>query len=168
MAPIQRVFPGFALIFFAALWAVVFGALAVQPAAAQNGRLGTSGLSLPRFVSLKSGEVNLRTGPGKRYPIDWIYRRRGLPVEVIQGNKVVEIRCQGIDKGALVQHILRQHKDHYMILCFGDDRTDEEMFAALPPRAWTCRIGDRVTQARYFLNNPEETKQILSKLSELG
>ena len=84
MAPIQRVFPGFALIFlFAALWAVVFGVLAAQPAAAQDDRLGTSGLSLPRFVSLKSGKVNLRTGPGKRYPIDWIYRRRGLPVEVI-------------------------------------------------------------------------------------
>ena len=80
MAPIQRVFPGFALILCAALWTA---ALAAPPAAAQGDRLGTSGLSLPRFVSLKSGEVNLRTGPGKRYPIDWIYRRRGLPVEVI-------------------------------------------------------------------------------------
>ena len=40
-------------------------------------------LPLPRFVSLKSSEVNLRTGPGKRYPIDWVYHRRGLPVEII-------------------------------------------------------------------------------------
>jgi SH3-like domain-containing protein len=32
---------------------------------------------------LRSGEVNLRTGPGIRYPIDWVYKRRGLPVEVI-------------------------------------------------------------------------------------
>lgn len=56
---------------------------ALSMAAAQDARLGTSGLPLPRFVSLKSGEVNLRTGPGKRYPIDWIYRRRGLPVEII-------------------------------------------------------------------------------------
>lgn len=40
-------------------------------------------LPLPRFVSLKSSEVNLRTGPGKRYPIDWVYQRRGLPVEII-------------------------------------------------------------------------------------
>lgn len=43
----------------------------------------TSGLPLPRFVSLRSDEVNLRTGPGVRYPIDWIYTRRDLPVEVI-------------------------------------------------------------------------------------
>jgi SH3-like domain-containing protein len=43
----------------------------------------TSGLPLPRFVSLRSDEVNLRTGPGVRYPIDWIYSRKDLPVEVV-------------------------------------------------------------------------------------
>lgn len=43
----------------------------------------TSGLPLPRFVSLKSDEVNLRAGPGVRYPIDWIYLRKDLPVEVV-------------------------------------------------------------------------------------
>jgi SH3-like domain-containing protein len=43
----------------------------------------TSGLPLPRFVSLRSDEVNLRTGPGVRYPVDWIYTRREMPVEVI-------------------------------------------------------------------------------------
>ncbi len=46
-------------------------------------RPGRTGLPLPRFVSLRAGEVNLRTGPGVRYPIDWVYRRRHLPVEVI-------------------------------------------------------------------------------------
>ncbi len=40
-------------------------------------------LPLPRFVSLKSAQVNLRTGPGIRYPIEWVYQRRALPVEVI-------------------------------------------------------------------------------------
>ncbi|MBT3629363.1 MAG: hypothetical protein HOF33_09070 [Rhodospirillaceae bacterium] len=39
-------------------------------------------LPLPRFVTLKSSEVNLRTGPGTRYPIDWVYQRRALPVEI--------------------------------------------------------------------------------------
>jgi len=42
-----------------------------------------SGLPLPRFVSLRADEVNLRTGPGKRYPIEWIYSRKDLPVEVV-------------------------------------------------------------------------------------
>ena len=42
-----------------------------------------SGLPLPRYVALRASEVNLRTGPGLRYPIDWVYTRSGLPVEVI-------------------------------------------------------------------------------------
>src|SRR5690606_25372001 len=42
-----------------------------------------SGLPLPRFVSFRAEEVNLRTGPGVQYPVDWVYRRRNLPVEVI-------------------------------------------------------------------------------------
>ena len=39
--------------------------------------------NLPRFVSLLADKVNLRAGPGVRYPINWIYLREGLPVEVI-------------------------------------------------------------------------------------
>lgn len=44
---------------------------------------GTTGLPVPRFVSLRADKVNLRTGPGLRYPIDWVFQRRGLPVEVL-------------------------------------------------------------------------------------
>ena len=40
-------------------------------------------LPLPRFVSLRSGEANLRTGPGVQYPVDWVYRKKGLPLQVI-------------------------------------------------------------------------------------
>lgn len=40
-------------------------------------------LPLPRFVSLRTDPVNLRTGPGVRYPVDWVYVRRKLPVEII-------------------------------------------------------------------------------------
>ncbi|MDO9382133.1 MAG: SH3 domain-containing protein [Hyphomicrobiaceae bacterium] len=43
-----------------------------------------TGLPLPRFVSLKSDRVNLRSGPGTDYPTAWVYRRAGLPVEVIK------------------------------------------------------------------------------------
>lgn len=46
-------------------------------------RIGKSGLPLPRYGSLKSDEVNVRKGPGQQYPISWVYRRAGLPVEII-------------------------------------------------------------------------------------
>lgn len=42
-----------------------------------------SALPIPRFVSLRTDPINLRTGPGVRYPVEWVYLRRRLPVEVI-------------------------------------------------------------------------------------
>jgi SH3-like domain-containing protein len=40
-------------------------------------------LPLPRFASLRSNEINLRTGPGTNYPVDWVLTRRAMPVEVL-------------------------------------------------------------------------------------
>lgn len=54
-----------------------------SPAFAATGS-GESGLPLPRFASLKSDEVNVRSGPGTRYPIQWVYRRDGLPIEITE------------------------------------------------------------------------------------
>jgi SH3-like domain-containing protein len=41
-------------------------------------------LPVPRFVSLRADEVNLRTGPGERYPIEWVLTKKGLPVEIVE------------------------------------------------------------------------------------
>ncbi|MDP6572893.1 MAG: SH3 domain-containing protein [Rhodospirillales bacterium] len=57
--------------------------LALTAARADAVAAETTGLPLPRFVSLRADEVNLRTGPGVQHPIDWVYRRRHLPVEII-------------------------------------------------------------------------------------
>jgi len=40
--------------------------------------------ALPRFMTLRAEEVNARTGPGTRHPVEWRFTRRDLPVEVIQ------------------------------------------------------------------------------------
>ena len=53
---------------------------AAPPAEPTKG--SATGLPLPRFASLKTDEVNLRSGPGVRYPIEWVYQRRDLPVEI--------------------------------------------------------------------------------------
>ncbi len=63
------------------LWlAAVTGPLVINSAAQAQDQP----LPLPRFASLDSGEANLRAGPGKDYPILWVYQRKGLPVEIIQ------------------------------------------------------------------------------------
>ena len=43
-----------------------------------------TGLPLPRFAALRSDEVNMRSGPGTRFPIEWTYQRRELPVEIVR------------------------------------------------------------------------------------
>jgi SH3-like domain-containing protein len=45
--------------------------------------LSETGLPLPRFVSLRGPQTNLRAGPGKTYPISWVFLRKHLPVEII-------------------------------------------------------------------------------------
>lgn len=51
-------------------------------AAAQSKASVRSGLPIPRFISISSKTANLRTGPGKRYPVTWVYKRRGVPLLV--------------------------------------------------------------------------------------
>jgi SH3-like domain-containing protein len=55
-------------------------AVAAQPASETVGP--TSGLPLPRFVSLKADKVNMHVGPAKNYEVKWRYQRAGLPVEI--------------------------------------------------------------------------------------
>lgn len=67
---------------------MVFGLVAIWFAAplmaADEDVYNNSGLPIPRFVSLKSDKVFVRAGPGLRYPIKWVFKKEGLPVEIIQ------------------------------------------------------------------------------------
>lgn len=45
-------------------------------------------LAIPRFVSLKMGEVNLRTGPGGRYPIKYVYKKKHYPMEIVDEHEL--------------------------------------------------------------------------------
>lgn len=62
----------------AALSLVVALLLSGLPAA-----LAETGLPLPRFASLRSSKVHLRTGPGVRYPVEWVFVYRSMPVEIV-------------------------------------------------------------------------------------
>ncbi len=53
-----------------------------QPAEPQKG--SATGQPIPRFAALRSDEVNMRVGPGTRYPVDWVYRRKDMPVEILR------------------------------------------------------------------------------------
>jgi len=63
--------------------ALILSFLVVTSSFVTRAQVSGSGLPLPRFVSLRAGEVNLRTGPGVQYPVEWVYRKSGLPLEII-------------------------------------------------------------------------------------
>jgi SH3-like domain-containing protein len=54
-----------------------------EAAAQSGGRQTPSGLPVPRYVSLKFDKVNARGGPGDDYDLKWVYRVKGLPVQVV-------------------------------------------------------------------------------------
>jgi SH3-like domain-containing protein len=69
------------------LWMVMafFGLIQPVKSYAQGPEVfNNSGLPIPRFVSLRSDKVFVRTGPAQRYPIKWIFVKKGMPIEIIQ------------------------------------------------------------------------------------
>jgi SH3-like domain-containing protein len=64
--------------------AMIMGGAGSAGAQSADAVQGLSGLPVPRFVSLAASEANMRSGPGDRYPITWVYTRRGLPMEVLR------------------------------------------------------------------------------------
>ena len=65
------------LALIACLGVVLVPAFAADEPAAQP-------LPVPRFVTLNTDEVNLRTGPGLRYPVKLVLKKEGLPVQIIK------------------------------------------------------------------------------------
>jgi trehalose 6-phosphate synthase/phosphatase len=87
-----------------------------------------------------------------------------IDVQILRGNKVIEIRNPGINKGVAVQQWLCK-ADFDFILAMGDDWTDEDTFAILPARAYSFRLGETArTQARYYLRDPGEVIRFLENL----
>ena len=83
-------------------------------------RPGRTGLPIPRFVSLRKELVNLRRGPGMRYPIDWVYQRRDLPVEVIDEFEIWrQVRDHDGTTGWVHQGLIKGERH---LLVVGQDR----------------------------------------------
>lgn len=86
-------------------------------------------------------------------------------LQILQGNKVVEIKSPDYTKGSEVKRLLQQ--DSYdFILAMGDDTTDDDMFRALPDTAITVKVGSTSEYARYNLEEQKEVLPFLARLVE--
>jgi len=86
-------------------------------------------------------------------------------LQVIDGNKVLEVRMIGVDKGAAAINMLTALEPDF-ILCIGDDATDEDMFRALRDKAYTIKIGRANTSAQYTILSQKEVFPFLRRFIE--
>lgn len=86
-----------------------------------------------------------------------------LHVNLVLGNKIVEVRPAGIDKG-VAANIFLKDKPYDFILAVGDDSTDEDMFRSLPSNAITITVGIKKSFAKYSAKSYIEVRNLLKSL----
>ena len=89
-----------------------------------------------------------------------------IPLAVIQGNKVIEVKPAQHSKGTVALTILEQ-KPYNFIISIGDDATDEDMFRQLPNWAYTVKVGPGLTAARYRLARQQDVESLLHHIQEV-
>jgi len=90
------------------------------------------------------------------------------PVEILAGNRVIEIRPYGVHKGRIVPPLPPERLATTAVVAIGDDRTDEDLFGALPPEAITIKVGPGDTKARFRIEGVAAVRGLLKTLLETG
>ncbi|MGE3609811.1 MAG: bifunctional alpha,alpha-trehalose-phosphate synthase (UDP-forming)/trehalose-phosphatase [Bacteriovoracaceae bacterium] len=96
-----------------------------------------------------------------------------LPVQVVRGKKVIEVKSIHANKGVFVQTWLQQlppEERPDIIVAIGDDTTDEDMFSTLNDQkeipSYCIKVGNENTLARYYINEQFLVNPLLEKISE--
>ena len=90
-----------------------------------------------------------------------------LDVGVFEGSKILEVRQLGINKGRAVERWLEGNKWDF-ITAAGDDYTDEEMFAVMPPEAYSIKVGIGISKARFNVDTVLEFRTLLQEILEVS
>lgn len=88
-----------------------------------------------------------------------------LNLEIMDGDKVIEIKYSGINKGRAALTKMGD-SDYDFILAIGDDWTDEYTFDALPADAYTIKVGTKTTKASFYIDSVDSVRKLLKNLPE--
>jgi len=96
---------------------------------------------------------------------EYIHNRH---LQVLMGNKIVEVRQSGINKGSFIKRVIEADGYDY-IFAAGDDRTDEDMFRELINKnnTYTIKVGPEASYAQYNLHTPQMVVSLLEGLNYL-
>lgn len=89
---------------------------------------------------------------------------QSMPLQCLMGKKVIEVRYRDVHKGTVWKWFKKQFPKTDFVLACGDDRTDEDLFLALPKSATCIHIGETQSAAPHRLNTPKELLQFLQSL----
>ena len=89
-----------------------------------------------------------------------------VPAEILPGSKVIEVVARGVHKGRLVSSVIARTPAGALVVAIGDDRTDENLFAALPPSALTVHVGPEPTMASIRLDGVPDVRALLRAVVE--
>ena len=98
---------------------------------------------------------------------DLLHLTSNLNVGVMEGNKVIEIKNTTVDKGRAALNWVSRHAWDF-ILAIGDDRTDEDLFAVMPPEAYSIKVGLAPSRARFNLVAQRDVLPLLRRCIECG
>ena len=86
------------------------------------------------------------------------------PVEIVTDDKLIEVRQTGVDKGIVVPRLLAQSPPGVFVVAMGDDRNDEELFAALEGRGTTIHVGGGTSMADVRVPSIDAARRLLASL----
>jgi trehalose 6-phosphate synthase/phosphatase len=86
------------------------------------------------------------------------------PLEVLEGKKVIEVRVRGVDKGAVARRVLAECDGNTIVVAIGDDRTDEDLFRALPAPHLSAAVGRSSSAAGFRLEDHRAVRRILREI----
>jgi trehalose 6-phosphate synthase/phosphatase len=86
------------------------------------------------------------------------------PYEVLDGHKVIEVRLRGVSKALVARRMQPSETAGTLVIAIGDDRTDDDLFRALPESCVTVAVGSRPTRAKYRVADHRAVRQILRGL----
>ena len=87
-----------------------------------------------------------------------------LNLQIMDGDKVLEIKCSGINKGRAAAYKIGDEKFDFM-LAIGDDWTDEYTFETMPDSAYTIKVGTKNTKARFYVESVNDVIELLHQIS---
>jgi trehalose-phosphatase len=86
-------------------------------------------------------------------------------LQVLEGNKVIEIKSVLYNKGTVAATLIQQNHFDF-IMAIGDDKTDEDLFNAMPEDAFTIKVGSGLSFAKYNLKKQKDLYDLFQNLTE--